>query len=123
MKKMLMMGFLMASLLGCSDDADIASYNLSKDADNFKVYRRVVFINGITGDNLLSIEGYCSVEFYLEKVTVTVKTDDGRYLKHYLGKADNVFPVIEQLDAKYVSDKSYKITYKPSQIIPNIEMR
>jgi hypothetical protein len=47
------------ALAACSD-ADVASSNLSKAADNFEINRRVVFYNGITGDYMLSIEGLCS---------------------------------------------------------------
>jgi outer membrane lipoprotein SlyB len=42
-------------LAGCTD-ADMVSQNLSRDADYFKVNRRVVFYNGITSDYMLSIE-------------------------------------------------------------------
>lgn len=45
-------------LTGCSD-ADIASQNISKAADNFEISRRIVFYNGITGEYMLSIEGAC----------------------------------------------------------------
>lgn len=34
----------LAALAGCSTDADVASRNLSQDADNFKIVRRIVFI-------------------------------------------------------------------------------
>ena len=47
-------------LAGCSSDADVASRNLSKAADNFDVNRRVVFYNGITDAYILKIEGLCS---------------------------------------------------------------
>jgi len=125
MKKVigLMIGVLfLLSMSGC-DDAYVASQNISKEADNFRIYRRVVFYNGITDEYILKIEGYCSVEFYVDKFVVTVKTEDGRFLKHYLGRADNVFPFVEQLEAKYVSDKRYKVTFKPTAIIPDIEIR
>lgn len=35
------------ALAGCSQ-ADVASRNLSHDADSFKIERRIVFYNGIT---------------------------------------------------------------------------
>ena len=34
------------TLTGCSDDADVASENLSKAADNFEIQRQIVFFNG-----------------------------------------------------------------------------
>jgi predicted small secreted protein len=47
-------------LAGCSNDADVVNRNISTDADNFKIPRRITFINGITDQYLLTIEGYCS---------------------------------------------------------------
>ena len=60
---LLLVGLLLASLFlgGCSD-ADIASHNISRDSDYFRVLRRVVFYNGITNEYMLSIEGFCSLQ-------------------------------------------------------------
>ena len=41
------------AVAGCSA-ADVASSNISQDSDNFRVQRRVVFINGITDQYLQS---------------------------------------------------------------------
>lgn len=114
-----LIGFLM---VGCMNDADVASHNLSQAADQFEVLRRVVFYNGITDEYILSIEGYCSVDFYADKFVVTVKTGQGQYMKHYLGRADNVFPFVEQLDASNVSKDHYRVIFKPKTIIPNIDI-
>jgi len=51
---------IVSSLTGCSD-ADIASQNLSKEADYFRINRRIVFYNGINGEYMLTIEGRCSL--------------------------------------------------------------
>ncbi|HYJ20826.1 MAG TPA: hypothetical protein VEW07_02235, partial [Solirubrobacterales bacterium] len=49
------------ALAACGDsDADVASHNLSKAAEQFEIERRVVFFNGITDKYLLLIEGLCS---------------------------------------------------------------
>ena len=111
-------------LVGCSTDADVASYNLSQDADQFRIYRRVVFYNGITDKYILMVEGYCSTkkDNIDDQLELTVKTDNGTYLKHYLGLSDNVTYFVEQLDASMVSTKDYKVVFKPTTIIPNIEL-
>lgn len=125
MKKMfiavLIAGFC-ASINGCSTDADIASRNLSKSADMFEVNRRVVFYNGITDKYILVIEGRCSVEFFTDKFTVTVKTGPNEFKKHYLGRADNVFPFVEQLDSSFANTYHYKVIFKPQSIIPNVKL-
>jgi hypothetical protein len=110
------------SLISC-DDASVASQNLSKAADMFEINRRVVFYNGITDKYILVIEGRCSVEFFSDKFTVTVKIGPDKFMKHYLGRADNVFPFVEQLDTKNVSTYHYRVIFKPSTIIPNIDLK
>jgi hypothetical protein len=113
------------ALAGCQSDADVASRNVSKAADNFEVARRVIFYNGITNDYMLSIEGYCSLGNHDKdrKLSVTCKTGPGVYKKHFLGLSDNVTFFVEQLEAKNVSTSFYRVTFKPSTIVPDIELR
>jgi len=112
------------TLNGCgNEDARVASNNLSKAADMFEINRRVVFYNGITDKYILSIEGRCAVEFFPNKFTVTIKTGPNEFKKHYLGRADNVFPFVEQLDAVPVDVYHYKVIFKPQSIIPDIDMK
>lgn len=112
-----------ALLSGCNDDADIASRNLSKAADNFEIVRRVVFYNGITGDYILSVQGLCSVSNNGRSVAFTCKNDEGKYVKHMLGLSDNVTYFSEQLSASDVSVYQYRVTFKPDVILPDINIR
>lgn len=126
MKKHFIVGLLIILMLvglnSCESPSATASYNLSQDADHFRIMRRVVFYNGITDKYILSIEGFCSVDFRTDKFIVTVKTGPNQFKKHYLGKADNVFPFVEQLDSANVSEYHYKVILRPSTIIPIIEL-
>ncbi len=110
-------------LAACSNDAQVASYNLSQAADNFKIARRIVFYNGVTNDYMLEIRGLCSQEQTDKKLAVTCKTGDGQYKKHFLGLSDNVTYFSEQIDGADVSSQHYKITFKPSVILPAVELR
>lgn len=110
------------SLAACSSDSDVASKNISKDADNFKIVRRVVFVNGITDKYLLSIEGRCSIKDENRQLEVTCKTDKG-FKKHFLGLSDNVTYFVEQVQDSNASVDHYKIIFKPSTIIPDVEAR
>jgi len=124
MKKYLAISAISAitMLTGCTD-AEIASSNLSKAADNFEIARRVVFYNSITGDFILSVQGRCLVEDSNTKVSFTCKTDDHSFVKHQLGLSDNVTYFSEQLSAHQVSEYSYRVTFKPDVIIPDIDLR
>lgn len=112
---------LMVLTLGCND-AEVASRNLATAADNFEVYRRVVFYNGITDKYILSIEGYCSIKDVQGQLEVMVKTDGG-FLKHHLGLSDNVTYFSEQLRDADVSDARYRVVFKPSVLIIDPELR
>lgn len=114
----------LAFLAACTD-ADIASSNLSKAADNFEITRRVVFYNGITGDYMLSIEGLCSLgnNDKSREVTITCKTAQNAYKKHFLGLSDNVTYFVEQMEPQAVSTYHYRVTFKPQTIIPDIDFR
>lgn len=127
MKKFFLASVLTAVLLlgvGCSD-ADVVSNNISKDADYFKINRRVVFYNGITGEYMLTIEGKCSLgnDDPANKLTVTCKIGEDKYKKHFLGLSDNVTYFVEQIDPADVSEYHYKVVFKPSVIVPDIDIK
>lgn len=109
----------------CMRDADVVSRNISVAADNFEVNRRVIFYNGITGDYILAIEGLCSLgnEDKNGELSVTCKTGPSSFKKHFLGLSDNVTYFAEQLEPVNASAYHYRVTFKPSVIIPDIEVR
>ena len=125
MKKIIVLFIVVTSslLIGCSTDADVVSKNLAQSAEQFEIYRRVVFYNGITDTYILTIQGYCSIQDSYGQLEVTVKTDDGKYLKHHLGLSDNVTYFSEQIESSNTSDKRYRVIFKPSTIIPNIDVQ
>ena len=117
-------GSALLSLAACSD-ADIASANISKAADQFEIERRIVFYNGISGDYILTIEGRCSLgnADTAGRLSVTCKTGEGQFKKHFLGISDNVTFFVEQLEPKKVSAYHYRVIFKPQTIIPDIDFK
>lgn len=113
-------------LLTACTDADIASSNISKAADNFEIPRRIVFYNGITDKYMLTVEGRCSLgnaDNRDQQLTVTCKVGDDQYKKHFLGLSDNVTYFAEQLEPADVSAYHYRVTFKPQTILPDIDFR
>ena len=95
----LIMGLIGGLISGCTD-ADVASANLSKAADMFQINRRIVFYNGITGEYMLTIQGLCSINDEKNQLEVTCKVGTNQYKKHH-----------------------YKVIFKPSVIVPDIEIK
>lgn len=114
---------LAASLLTGCDDAQIASNNLSKAAQNFEINRRIIFYNGITDAYMLTIVGRCAIEDEMNQLEVTCKTGDDQFKKHFLGLSDNVTYFAEQLEAVHASAYHYRVTFKPQVIKPDIDFR
>lgn len=109
-------------LSACSNtDADVASENLSKAADQFEIQRRIVFLNGITDTYMLTIEGLCSITDELNQLEVTCKTGKNEYKKHFLGLSDNVSYFVEQMESADVSTSRYRVVFKPSTLIPDFQ--
>ncbi len=125
MQKFIISLLSIITLAGCTSDADRASENMSKAADNFEVTRRIVFYNGITDSYMLTLEGLCSLgnNDPAKQITVTCKTGPTQYKKHFLGLSDNVTFFVEQIDPNTVDVFSYRVIFKPQSIIPNIEVK
>lgn len=123
--KVVVVGLLTLSVVACTNDAQIASSNLSQAADNFQLNRRVVFYNGITGDYMLAIEGKCSLKAdgADNQLEVTCKTGENSYKKHFLGLSDNISYFSEQIDGANVSVYHYKVTFKPEVIVQDIDLK
>ena len=123
--KKLVLGLLIATvfLVGCSE-ANVASSNVSRAADQFEINRRIVFYNGITEQYILVIEGLCSLGNFdsAGELSVTCKTGPTSYKKHFLGLSDNVTYFAEQLEPSDVDPFHYRVIFRPKSIIPDIEI-
>jgi hypothetical protein len=109
------------TLKSCTD-ADVVSRNISVEAGNFKVNRRVIFYNGITDTYMLAVEGRCQID-HGTITSVTCKVGEDAYKKHYLHISDNVTYFVEQLEPSEVGVYSYKVIFKPQVIIPDVVVK
>jgi hypothetical protein len=128
MKKIIVLAItlvLLLTLAGCGTQASRASYNLSKQADNFNVVRQVTIINCIEGEVLFQMTGKLSIEAdEVEDQLEIIVEDNGTYVKHFIGLSDNVTYVIEDLNmgANDVSNYRYTINFNPKMWLPvNVE--
>lgn len=112
-------------MTGCSSNADRASENLSKEAEQFKVQRKIVGINGITDKVLFEVEGRCSLENGASMdgvLDVICKHGPNDFRKHYIGLSDNVTFISTQVKGIKVSEYRTKIILKPQNLIPDVDL-
>lgn len=123
--KFLALGLAAILATGCIDDAQVATHNTKKAADNFEINRRVVFYNGITNEYILEIEGRCSVDLNDTQTAFNVicKTGEREFKRHTLVLSDNVTAFVEQIEPNKASSHFYRVTFKPSVIVPDIDVR
>ncbi len=116
---------LLLLLSGCSA-ADVASKNISTEADQFRVTRRIVAINLITDKYLFVATGKCSIgnADAVGEISITCKVgaNPDRYQKHFVRYASgsNIAMTVEQIDSSNVDDYHYEFLFRPETIVPTI---
>lgn len=111
---------LALTLVGCGEQADRVSENISREADNFNVLRRLAVINTVTDKPQLEMVGYFSIKADTadSQLEVTVKEADGTFKKHFVGLTPTVTYVIEDISGADVSQYRYQISFLPEALIP-----
>lgn len=113
-------------LASCATDADTVSYNLSQQAEQFNIERRITAINGITGDNMLIVEGRCSIESgettgVANALEITCMIGANQYVKHFVGLSDNVSYITQQLGTADASRYHHLVLIKPENLLPEFD--
>ena len=121
MKKILcliLVGLICFSLVACSQ-AERVSYNISKEADNFNVTRRLAVINARTDKPIFEIIGNFSISnTSTNELAVTVEVEKGQYKKHYVYLNEWTIYTVEDVSGAYVDNYHYEVNYLPEMIIP-----
>lgn len=124
MKKMKKFGIAMVMVVamvlvvGCRQSEKV-SYNVSQEADNFNVVRRVVVTNVRTDKVMFEVIGRISLDTSnSEKLVVIAETADGVYKKHFVNMTTWNMYVVEDLEGAKVNEYKYEVNYMPESIIP-----
>jgi len=108
-------------LTGCEErEARKVSYNVSLNADNFNVTRRLTVINTRTDKVLLQMTGKMSIEDQRDGIAVLVEIDRDKsiYQKHYVYMNDNTMYTVEDVSGVGVSRYAYEMEFMPQSIVP-----
>lgn len=114
-------GLIILTATGCRS-AKTVSYNISRESDEFKVKRRITFVNLRTGDYLFTMTGKCSIQggsgSINSELEVVCRIGEDKYQKHMLYLAEETTYVVEQLEDSDVSRYDYEFVFRPKAIIP-----
>lgn len=120
MKKLLAVMALVVvfGLAGCRQ-SDKISYNVSKEADNFNVIRRVAVINTRTDKIEFEVIGKISVDSSDEsKLVILAETDKDVYKKHLVNLTEWNMYIVEDIEGAAVNQYKYEVNYMPESIVP-----
>lgn len=94
--------------------------NVSKEADNFNVVRRLTVINTRTDKCILQMTGKMSLEDVENGLAVLVEVDrdKGIYQKHWVYLNPNTMYTVEDLNGISVSKYAYELEFMPQQLVP-----
>lgn len=108
------------ALAACGREASKVSENISKEADNFNVRRRVTVINTRTDKVEFTVTGLISVDTSSKrKLVVIAEVAEGKYKKHLINMTEwNMYVVEDVTEGTKVNKYRYEVEYMPESIIP-----
>lgn len=111
----------LATMTGCEKrQANVVSYNVSKEADNFNVVRRLTVINARTDTVILQMIGKMSIKDVSGGIDclIEVNREKGIYQKHYIYTNEYTIVTVEDVSGVGVSRYDYEFELMPQTLIP-----
>lgn len=120
MKKKMMAVLLMALLLcmaftGCAEVNQVSN-NISQEADNFNVTRKLTVVNARTDTILLELTGTFALKNNTDnELEVIIETEEGKYKKDLVYLNDYTMYVVEDVSGADVDKYHYEINFLPER--------
>jgi hypothetical protein len=100
-------------LTGCSESYKV-SQNVSQEADNFNVTRKLTVINARTDTVLLELTGTFALQNNRDnELEVIIETAEGKYRKDLVYLNDYTMYVVEDISGADVNKYHYEINFLP----------
>lgn len=104
---------------GCWRENERVAYNISKEADNFNVTRRLAVINARTDKPIFELVGNFSLRNNSSnELEVICEVGNGVYKKHFIYLNEWTIYVVEDVSGAYVSKYHYEVNFLPEMIKP-----
>ena len=106
-------------LAGCTE-ADKVSKNISQEADNFNVIRRISVINTRTDKPIFELIAAFSITVDKEdnQLEITCEAGDGIYKKHFIGLNEWTTYFVEDISGASVDKYRYEVNFLPEALMP-----
>lgn len=102
-----------ASLTGCTEAYKVSN-NISQEADNFNVTRKLTVVNARTDTILLELTGTFALQNNSEnELEVIIETAEGKYQKDLVYLNDYTMYVVEDVSGADVDKYHYEINFLP----------
>lgn len=113
------LALIVFTLVGCSE-AEQVSYNISQEADNFNVIRRLTVLNTRSHKPMFELIGAFSIQVDHQdnQLEVTCETGENEYKKHFVGLNDETVYIVEDISGANVDKYRYEVNFLPEQIVP-----
>jgi len=111
---------MLLPLVGCETQAEKVSYNVSQEADNFNVIRRLTVLNTRTHKPMFELIAAFSIEVDHSdnQLEIVCETGKNEYKKHFIGLNDETVYVVEDISGANVSKYRYEVNFLPEMILP-----
>lgn len=109
-----------AMFAGCdARQSHTVDYNISLEADNFNVTRRLAVINARTDEPIFELVGNFSLDNNAaNELEIIVETAEGVYKKHFVYLNEWTIYVVEDVSGAYVDPYHYEVNFLPEMIVP-----
>ena len=106
-------------LAGCTE-ADKVSQNVSQEADNFNVIRRLTVLNARSDKPMFELIGAFSitVDSADNQLEVICETGKNEYKKHFIALNEWTMYVVEDVSGAEVDKYRYEVNFLPESIVP-----
>ena len=104
--------------VGCRESNRV-SHNISKEADNFNVTRRLIVINARTDKPLFELVGNFALSNNDEnELEVICQTGKNEFKKHYIYLNEYTIYTVEDIGGANVNKYKYEVNFLPETIQP-----
>lgn len=116
---LVMIALVVLMLVGCDTQANRVSTNISKEADNFNVTRRLAVMNARTDKPIFELVGNFSLSNNSShELEIICEVSPGVYKKHFVYLNQWTIYVVEDVSGANVDSYHYEVNFLPEMFFP-----